>query len=341
MVRVPTAGQQLGGYSRFGMNVQQVLLFLNQPIAALEYGQHTVELYEPIRYMMALGGKRMRPLLTLLSAYLFSDDWRKAVRPAIAVEVFHNFTLMHDDIMDRAPLRRNQPTVHTKWNQNVAILSGDVMLVSAYELLADVEPAQLRQVLVRFNRCAAQVCEGQQWDMNFESLAAVSEADYLKMIELKTAVLLGFGLELGGLIAGADEMATRMLREAGTNIGLGFQLKDDLLDVFGDQTKFGKQVGGDILANKKTFLLIEALEKAGAAEKRTLNHWLSAQQFDKDEKVRAVTDVYNRLGVRSITETRMNQYFTAGLDCLDRLPAEESRKAVLRQFIVELIDRES
>ena len=323
------------------MNVQQALQLLNQTIASLEYGQRPSELYEPIRYMMALGGKRMRPLLTLLSAAIFTDEWQKAVRPGIAVEVFHNFTLMHDDIMDKAPLRRNQPTVHCQWNENVAILSGDVMLVSAYELLLDVEPAYLRSVLVRFNRCAAQVCEGQQWDMNFESLATVSEAQYLEMIELKTAVLLGFSLELGGLIAGADATVTQLLKEAGTSIGIGFQLKDDLLDVFGEPTKFGKQVGGDILANKKTFLLIEALERAGTEEKRALEYWIGLKDFNKAEKVSAVTEIYQQLNIRQLTEAKMNEYFAHGLSCLDRLPADAARKAPLKTFVEQLIHRES
>ncbi len=322
------------------MNTQQALLTLNQTIASLEYGQRPQELYEPIRYMMALGGKRMRPLLTLLSASIFSDDWQKAVKPAIAVEVFHNFTLMHDDIMDKAPLRRNQPTVHTKWNDNVAILSGDVMLVNAYKLLEDVEPSLLRQVLVRFNRVAGQVCEGQQWDMNFESRRTVSEAEYLEMIELKTAVLLGFSLELGGIIAGADATATQLLQEAGTNIGIGFQLKDDLLDVFGEQEKFGKQVGGDIIANKKTFLLIAALEKAGQSERTSLEYWLNAKGFDKIEKVQAVTDIYHQLNIRQLTEAKMNQYFTLGLAGLEQVTADENRKAELKQFVEQLIHRE-
>jgi geranylgeranyl diphosphate synthase, type II len=323
------------------MNVQQALQSMNQTIASLQYGQRPIELYEPIRYMMALGGKRLRPLLTLLSAGIFTEDWEKAIKPAIAVEVFHNFTLMHDDIMDKAPLRRNQPTVHTKWNDNVAILSGDVMLVNAYQLLVDVEPRILRHVLMRFNRVAAQVCEGQQLDMNFETMDQVSEAQYLEMIELKTAVLLGFSMELGGLIAGADEVDTRLLWNAGTHIGIGFQLKDDLLDVFGEQQKFGKQVGGDIIANKKTFLLIEAMEKAGKPERQQLDYWLAATEFDKTEKVKAITDIYNQLNVRQLTEARMDEYFSVGMASLKQLHVDESRKATLLQFVEQLIHRES
>ncbi|MFC5411309.1 polyprenyl synthetase family protein [Larkinella bovis] len=314
---------------------------LHQEIQQTEYGQQPVELYEPIRYIMNLGGKRMRPLLTLMATYLFSDDWRKALKPAIAVEVFHNFTLMHDDIMDQAPLRRGQPTVHEKWNNNSAILSGDVMLVNAYGLLLDVETQYLKKVLTRFNRTAAEVCEGQQLDMNFETRWDVTEAEYIEMIRLKTSVLLGFALEMGGIIAGADDENSALLREGGINIGLGFQLKDDLLDVYGDPAKFGKQVGGDIIANKKTFLLIEALQQAQGDLKTELSGWLSATEFDKTEKVRAVTAIYDQLGIRQLTEARINDYFTRGFASFGQVAADPARKALLTEFAEQLIGRES
>jgi geranylgeranyl diphosphate synthase type II len=323
------------------MPIAPMLEALNAEIRSLRYGEQPPELYDPIRYLMALGGKRMRPLLTLLSSSMFTPDWQPFVRPAIAVEVFHNFTLMHDDIMDAAPLRRGQPTVHVKWNPNVAILSGDVMLVCAYALLSDIPDGQLRTVLKKFNRCAAEVCEGQQLDMNFETRTDVQEAEYLDMIRLKTAVLLGFSLEFGGLLAGADEQNTRLLYEAGESIGIGFQLKDDLLDVFGDQAKFGKQVGGDIIANKKTFLLIKALQLAGGEQKRQLDGWLSAKTFDPPEKIRAVTGIYNALAIDRLTEAKMNEYFALGLSCLDRVTAPPERKAPLRDFVEKLIYREN
>jgi len=314
---------------------------LHQEIQQTKYGNEPVELYEPIRYIMSLGGKRMRPLLTLMGAYLFGDDWRKALRPALAVEVFHNFTLMHDDIMDQAPLRRGQPTVHEKWNPNIAILSGDVMLVNAYELLTDVDTPHLKRVLLRFNRTAAEVCEGQQLDMNFEQRWDVTEAEYLNMIRLKTSVLLGFALELGGLIAGADETTTALLYEGGVNIGLGFQLKDDLLDVYGDPAKFGKQVGGDIIANKKTFLLIEALQQATGPLRAELTGWLERTEFDKAEKVQAVTRIYDELGIRALTEQRINDYFAQGFANFERLSVDPDRKALLLDFAEQLIQRES
>jgi len=318
--------------------------FLNAVAAQVEqttYGAYPTELYDPIRYIMSLGGKRLRPLLTVLSAHLFTDDWQKALNPSVAVEVFHNFTLMHDDIMDQAPLRRGKPTVHEKWNANIGIVSGDVMLVNAYDLLLDVAPSQLRRVIQRFNRTAAQVCEGQQLDMNFETRWDVAEAEYLDMIRLKTSVLLGFAMELGGMVAGADEPTTKHLYEAGVNMGLGFQLKDDLLDVYGDPDKFGKQVGGDIIANKKTFLLIEALHRAKGTKKEELDGWLNAKTFDKTQKVAAVTRLYDELGVRQMTEIKINDYFQKGFEALDSLNVAHARKKPLLDFVQFLVERES
>ncbi|HLK98290.1 MAG TPA: polyprenyl synthetase family protein [Hymenobacter sp.] len=314
---------------------------IQQQLQLTQYGQYPPELYDPIRYIMSLSGKRMRPLLTLMAAYLFTDDWRKAIQPALGVEVFHNFSLMHDDIMDQAPLRRGQPTVHEKWNQNIAILSGDVMLVNAYELLLAVDVDKLKPVISRFSRTAAEVCEGQQLDMNFETRWDVTEDEYIQMIRLKTSVLLGYSLELGGLIAGADAETTRHLYEGGVNIGIGFQLKDDLLDVYGDPAKFGKQVGGDILANKKTFLLIEALQQAQGPVRDELTNWLQKPVTDKGEKVQAVTAIYEQLGIRQITESRISEYFARGFANFDQITADPARKAFLIQFVRQLAERES
>ena len=323
------------------MNLKETLQEINTQIDRLAYRPEPIELYEPIRYLMNLGGKRMRPLLTVLGAYLFTDDWRKAIFPAIGVEVFHNFTLMHDDIMDNAPLRRGKATVHEKWNENIAILSGDVMLVQAYELMLAVEDKHLRSIIQKFNICAAEVCEGQQLDMNFENYPTVSEQTYIEMIRRKTAVLLGFSLELGGIIGGADEKNAHLLKEFGQNIGIGFQLKDDLLDVYGAAEKFGKQVGGDIIANKKTFLLISALEKAKGNTLNLLNEWLAKTNFDKIEKVKVITDIYNQLNIKQLTEDKINQYFELAFQQLDQIVAETSRKQVLGDFIQMLRERES
>ena len=313
---------------------------LQTEIGRLRYGESPAELYEPLRYLMSLGGKRLRPLLTLLGAALYGDDWQRHVSPALAIETFHNFTLMHDDLMDAAPLRRGQPTVHEKWNASTAILAGDVMLVQAYELLLSVNPTLLPEVLRAFNRCAAEVCEGQQLDMNFESRLEVSEEEYLEMIRLKTAVLVGFALELGGRLAGAPTEDLPKLRAMGQHVGVGFQLHDDLLDVFGDQAKFGKRVGGDIVADKKTFLLIKALELAQGEERQTLVGWLGCKT-DDSTKVQAVTTIYERLGIRSLTEARRDGYFERGQECLAELHVPAERKAALADFIQQLIGRES
>jgi geranylgeranyl diphosphate synthase type II len=312
---------------------------INKRISQLQYGREPDELYEPIRYIMSLGGKRMRPLLVLLGYELFKDGPESVLDQAIAVEVFHNFTLLHDDIMDEAPLRRGKPTVHEKWNENTAILSGDVMLVRAYGLLLDA-PGDLKSILKAFNHCAAGVCEGQQFDMNFETLPTVAEETYLNMIRLKTAVLLGFSLKLGAMLSGASAGQAETVYEFGVAIGIGFQLKDDLLDVYADQEKFGKQVGGDIISNKKTFLLLKALELANADQKAELEHWLKAESFDKEAKVEAVTALYNEIGIRELTKTKIDTYFDQGFEALENLDVPQARKQPLIDFTKYLIDRE-
>ncbi|WP_031528528.1 polyprenyl synthetase family protein [Dyadobacter crusticola] len=322
------------------LNPDQLLQKLQSEFEKHTYGVGPVELYEPISYIMSLHGKRFRPLLTLLASAIYSEDVEHSIKPAMAVEVFHNFTLMHDDIMDRAPLRRGKPTVHEKWNANTAILSGDVMLIRAYDLLLDIPKEHLRIVLARFNQTASEVCEGQQLDMNFETRWNVTEEEYLEMIRLKTSVLLGFALELGGIIGGADEQSVKLLYSAGENMGIGFQLKDDLLDVYGDPSKFGKQVGGDIIANKKTFLLIEALSKATGSIKAELDQWISAEQFDPEAKVSAVKAIYESLDIRRFTEEKINTYFEKGLANLRSLNVEETRKKSLLQFVQQLVERE-
>ena len=314
---------------------------IDQEIKKHKFGKQPVSLYEPIRYLMGLGGKRMRPLLTLLSYSLYKDDVKASVPYAVAVEAFHNFTLMHDDIMDKAPLRRGNVTVHEKWNVNTAILSGDVMLVKVYEMFLGLEPAKLKKVLKSFNECAAEVCEGQQWDMEFESMSSVKESQYISMIRQKTAVLLGFSLELGAILADAPEEDQKALRDFGVNIGIGFQLKDDLLDAYGDPKKFGKQVGGDIMANKKTYLLIKALEKAKGKQKTELNALLSGKKISKATKVKAVKAIYDSLGIPAMTEKKLNSFFENGFSSLELLHADLTKKQYLVEFARELIRRQS
>ncbi len=322
------------------LQTDKFLQALHNEIDSSRYGTYPDELYEPIRYLMALNGKRLRPLLTLHAAALFTDEWEKALKPAHAVELFHNFTLMHDDIMDQAPLRRGALTVHKKWNENTAILSGDVMLVQAYEALAGIAPEYLPQALRRFNKTASEVCEGQQLDMNFESRPDVSIAEYIDMIRLKTSVLLGFALELGGLVGGAAPADTETLYTAGVRMGIGFQLKDDLLDVYGNPEKFGKRVGGDIISNKKTFLLLKALELADTSTREALQAWLTSDSASPEEKVAQVTALYDRLHVRELTEGLILSYFTEGMEALERLPVSSSSKTPLLAFIHYLMNRE-
>ncbi|WP_146897612.1 polyprenyl synthetase family protein [Adhaeribacter aerolatus] len=314
---------------------------INKTLSTISYGDNPVELYEPIRYIMQLGGKRLRPLVTLLAGYLFQDDVQKCLKPACGVEVFHNFTLLHDDLMDKAPLRRGQPTVHEKWNNNIAILSGDVMMVKAYELFLDVEPAKLQKVLKLFSHCAAAVCEGQQLDMNFETSDFTTIEDYLHMITLKTAVLLGFSLELGAVLNGAPENDALLLKNFGIKVGIAFQLRDDLLDVYGEQDKFGKQVGGDILADKKTFLLLTAIDQANQSQKEVLTRYKNQTIYSGQEKVQEFTQIYNELNIRAQTEDKINSYFEEAIQSLNAVNAPEARKAMLRNLALQLMERES
>jgi geranylgeranyl diphosphate synthase type II len=317
------------------------LAAIEAEIRSLHFGSRPSSLYEPIRYIMRLGGKRLRPLLTLMAYELYLDRNERIVPYAVAVEAFHNFTLMHDDIMDKAPLRRGKPTVHERWNVDTAILSGDVMLVRVYNLFMGLPDSDLRTVLSAFNHCATEVCEGQQMDMEFESRKRVSEKEYLEMIRLKTAVLLGFSLELGAILAGAPEADRLGLREFGTLIGIGFQLKDDILDVYAPAGKFGKRPGGDIVANKKTYLLIKALEKARGSNRTALDRWLRAKKFTRKAKVRAVTAIYDSLGVRQQAEEKVNEFFDKGFAALDRVSVAGKRKEMLASFTRSLIDRQA
>lgn len=320
--------------------IKRLLEQLDRSLAEHHFGRDPAELYDPIRYILDLGGKRMRPLLALLSYSIFRDDPQAIVKPALAIEVFHNFTLMHDDIMDKAPLRRGKPTVHEKWNSNIAILSGDVMMVKAYEFLLEIPSGMLRGCLEKFNRCAIEVCEGQQKDMNFERQHAVTEEEYLDMIRLKTAVLLGFSTEIGAILAGKGAEVTEPMREFGLNIGLGFQLMDDLLDVYADPLKFGKQVGGDIAANKKTYLLIKALEHASGKVKDELQYWLQCQDFDVAEKVSRVKAIYDELGIRQMAEDKMQAFFEGAFTRLESVPAAGHRKDPLYNYAKSLIGRQ-
>lgn len=306
-------------------------------LAAISYPEKPDDLYAPIDYVMSLGGKRMRPTLLLLAHQLFKADLQQALSPALAVEVFHNFTLLHDDIMDDAPLRRGKQTVHEKWNPNVAILSGDTMLVQAYQLVGAAPPKVLKSVLDVFSQTALEVCEGQQYDMDFETRNDVTIEEYVQMIEYKTAVLLAGALKIGALTGGATTQEADHLYEFGRNIGIAFQLKDDLLDVFGDQDKFGKQVGGDILSNKKTYLYLKSLADAKGTQKAALKHWFSSKEFDAEEKMLAVKSIYTELQIERQTKEKMQAYYEVAMKHLSAIPGD---KTGLEQFANMLMVRE-
>ncbi len=297
-------------------------------------------LFDPARYILSLGGKRLRPLLTLMGSDLFGSKVDKAINAALAIEIFHNFSLLHDDLMDRADMRRGQPTVHKKWNANSAILSGDAMVIEAYRYIAKVPPASLPVILDLFSTTAMQICQGQQLDMDFEKRMDVSESEYIEMIRLKTAVLIGCALKMGALIGGAEPRDADCLYEYGINIGLAFQLKDDLLDVYGDPKTFGKMIGGDILCNKKTYLLIKALKNSGEQQRKMLLQWLSASEFDPEEKIRFVKNVYDELNLKVITGNLIEKYYLASLDCLTSIQVPEDRKKDLMEFSENLMYRE-
>src|ERR1700761_1522692 len=268
---------------------------ISNEVDHLTFPVYPAELYEPIKYILSIGGKRMRPALLLMACDLFGGDIQKAIPPALAIEVFHNFTLMHDDIMDNAPLRRGKVTVHERWNPNVGILSGDVMLIEGYKLMMQVDEHLLRPILNIFNETAVGVCEGQQIDMEFETRNDVGIEEYINMIRLKTAVVLGGALKIGALIGGASEKDAVLLHAFGEQLGVAFQLQDDILDVYGNPEKFGKLVGGDIISNKKTYLLLKALELSDPSQAKELNKWLTNPNAEAKEKVMAVTELYNQL----------------------------------------------
>ena len=314
---------------------------IEREIGQLEFDCPPKSLYEPITYILSLGGKRIRPALVLMAYNLYREDVEKAIRPAIGLEVFHNFTLLHDDLMDQADKRRNKPTVHKVWNANTAILSGDAMLIAAYQLIGETAPEHLKEVLDLFTRTALEICGGQQYDMEFESRMDVSEEEYLEMIRLKTAVLLACSLKTGAILGGASREDAENLYRFGINIGLAFQLQDDLLDVYGDTKTFGKNIGGDILCNKKTFLLINALRRAEGEQRAQLEHWIARKDFDAAEKIAAVTNIYNVLGLKELSEAKMQTYYAEGMKNLAALSVSEERLAVVKEVTSRLMFRQS
>jgi len=321
-------------------SIPQLKKLVDEALNGLSLNREPAELYDPIRYMLSLEAKRMRPVLVLCGCELFDGDIMKALHPAMGIEVFHNFTLMHDDIMDKAPLRRSKPTVHEKWNSDIAILSGDTMFVKACQLMLEVEPGLIKQVMELFYQTAIQVCEGQQTDMGYEAKNDISIEDYISMIRNKTAVLLAASLRIGAMIAHANNDDADHLYNFGADMGIAFQLKDDLLDAFGDEVKFGKQKGGDIRSDKKTFLYLKAKELAKDKDEKQLWHLMTNFKNEPELKVNGILAIYEKLGVRDYAEAEMEKYFQEAIYHLDSINVPDSRKEVLRGFAEKLMVRE-
>lgn len=322
------------------INADQILKLVNDYLVQLPYDRRPASLYEPIRYVLSMGGKRIRPVLMLLSYNLFKEDPETILMPACALETYHNYTLLHDDLMDNADLRRGHATVHKKWNANTAILSGDSMLVLAYQRMQQCSSDKMAEVLALFTETALEIGEGQEYDMAFEHRDDVSEEEYIEMIRLKTSVLLACALKIGAILAGASKEDADNLYRFGEQIGLAFQLQDDFLDVYGDTRVFGKAIGGDITSNKKTFMLINALNHANDEQRRQLESWIGATEFDRDEKVAAVTRLYNEIGIDRMAQDKIAYYFEQSRKYLQAVSVDESRKAELAAYAQRMMNRQ-
>ena len=318
----------------------EILSSINAFIEQLPYERKPFSLYEPIQYVLSLGGKRIRPVLMLLSYQLYKDEPEQILMPAVALETYHNYTLLHDDLMDHADLRRGQATVHKRWGENTAILSGDSMLVLAYERMAKVPADKLATILSLFTETALEIGEGQQYDMEFEHRDDVREEEYIEMIRLKTSVLLACAMKMGAILAGASDEDADNLYKYGEQVGLAFQLQDDLLDVYGDPSVFGKAIGGDITSNKKTYMLINAFLRANDIQRLALSRWISAKGFDRQEKVTAVTRLYDRIGIRQLCEEKINYYFEQAKQYLACINVPAERKPPLIDFTNEMMHRD-
>lgn len=310
---------------------------INTAVEDIQYNTEPKKLYDPIRYILSIGGKRIRPLLMLMGYNLYRDDVDPIINNALALETYHNFTLLHDDLMDKSDMRRGNPTVHKKWNDNTAILSGDTMLIMAYELFN--KGMKNDAAWAAFIEATLGVCEGQQYDIDFETRNDVTEAEYMEMIRMKTSLLLGYALKIGAMLGGGDQEDVENLYKFGEKMGLAYQLQDDLLDVYGDPTKFQKKLGGDIVDNKKTFMLINAYQRANQEQKAELDRWMNTQEFDSAEKIEAVTHIYNILGIDKLAQQKIEELFALSLQSLDKVKVDEAKKAELRAFANRLLGR--
>jgi geranylgeranyl diphosphate synthase type II len=321
-------------------NYSDLKSLVDKAIVNISYNTEAGKLIDPIKYILSIGGKRLRPVLALMACNLFTDKLDEAIIPAAGLEVFHNFTLVHDDIMDKAPVRRNFPTVHSKWNINQAVLSGDVMAFIANECFLQTPQKYLYKVFRVFNKAAIEVCVGQQLDLDFEKTTIISNDEYLRMVELKTSVLIAASVKIGAIIGGATDKDSELLYDFGKNLGLAFQIQDDLLDIYGDVKVFGKIKGGDIIANKKTFLLVKALEIASREQLEKLHELFSLKEIDPETKVKNVTALYDDLSIKSITENLANNYIYIAFSLLEKIGVDRERKDELVQLANSLIGRE-
>ena len=319
----------------------ELLKKVNEALEALTYDRQPMSLYEPIRYVLSLGGKRVRPVLMMLAYNLFREDPERIMTQAIGLETYHNFTLLHDDLMDHADMRRGHETVHKRWNPNQAILSGDTMLLQAFERIEACEVDKVKEVFATFLQTTYEIGEGQQLDVEFETRNDVTEDEYIEMIRLKTSVLLACAVKIGAILAGASVEDQHNLYKFGAQIGLAFQLQDDLLDVYGDPKVFGKNIGGDITSNKKTYMLINAVNRADEAQRQELMGWINAETFDRDEKVKAVTALYDQIGIRQLCEQKMEACYAEAQRYLAQVSVAEDRKAELKAYAAAMMKRQS
>ena len=320
---------------------EELLKKVNEALDNVVYDRQPASLYEPIKYVLSIGGKRVRPVLTMLSYNLYKDDPLSIMPQAIGLETYHNFTLLHDDLMDHADMRRGHETVHKKWDANRAILSGDTMLLQAFERVEDCNPAKLPAVFKVFIQTTLEIGEGQQLDVEFETRNDVTEDEYIEMIRLKTSVLLACACKVGAIMADAPAEDVEHMYKFGEKLGLAFQLQDDLLDVYGNPAVFGKNIGGDITSNKKTYMLINAVNRANAAQREQLMKWIEAKEFDRNEKVKAVTELYNEIGIRELCEQKIEEYYRESLVYLAKVNIPEERKAELKAYAADMMKRQS
>ena len=321
------------------LNSNEILQKINERLDTISGDRKPETLYEPIRYVLSIGGKRIRPVLMMLTYELFRDNSEDIIMPACAIETYHNYTLLHDDLMDNADLRRGHQTVHKKWDANTAILSGDSMLVLAYQRMAQCDPAKLKPVLDLFSKTALEIGEGQQYDMDFEHRNDVTEDEYIEMIRLKTSVLLACSMKIGAILADAPAADADNLYRFGEQVGLAFQLQDDYLDVYGDPSVFGKAIGGDIVSNKKTYMLINAMNRADSEQRRRLSEWICAKDFDAGEKIAAVRAIYDEIGIDRLALEKINHYFRQSRKYIDAVSVDRERKAELMNYVSVMMKR--